>query len=97
MKFQKLLAAYELLIDRETRRLHDAQWRARSLAQSAHIYDTISLVEMNVNENGEDGSTLFTYSCRCGGEFVLLEHEASESIVIQCDTCSLSIIVDCPE
>ena len=96
MKFQKLLSAYQLLSDQETRRVYDAKWRTRWLAQSALIHDTISLTEMNVNKD-EDGSSLFTYGCRCHGEFVLLEHEASGSIVIQCDTCSLSIIVDCPE
>ncbi|XP_028815213.1 dnaJ homolog subfamily C member 24 isoform X2 [Denticeps clupeoides] len=81
--------AWKILSNEETRREYDLQLR-EELKQSWPVDAQVSLEDMNWNSD----SRLYTYNCRCGGDFIIGEEEAEdEDAVVCCDTCSLSIEV----
>ncbi|KAF7707643.1 dnaJ homolog subfamily C member 24 isoform X1 [Silurus meridionalis] len=91
-RFIEVDQAWKILSSEESRREFDLQLRAYELKQSWPLDACITLEDMNWDSENE----CYSYSCRCGGEF-LLEKEDAEgdegAAVVCCDTCSLSIEV----
>ncbi|KAM9471060.1 dnaJ homolog subfamily C member 24 isoform 1-T2 [Clarias gariepinus] len=83
--------AWKILSDEESRRQFDLQLRAQELKQCWPVDACITLEDMNRDSENE----CYSYSCRCGGEFLLENEDAEddEDAVVCCDTCSLSIEV----
>ncbi|XP_051548465.1 dnaJ homolog subfamily C member 24 isoform X2 [Myxocyprinus asiaticus] len=82
--------AWKILSNEESRNKYNLQLRARELKQSWPVDAHITLNDMNWDSDAE----CYTYSCRCGGEFILDKEEMQEAeTVVCCDSCSLSIEV----
>ncbi|XP_051978948.1 dnaJ homolog subfamily C member 24-like isoform X2 [Xyrauchen texanus] len=82
--------AWKILSNEESRNKYNLQLRAHELKQSWPVDDHITLNDMNWDNDAE----CYTYSCRCGGEFILDKEEMQEAeTVVCCDSCSLSIEV----
>ncbi|XP_060784256.1 dnaJ homolog subfamily C member 24 isoform X2 [Neoarius graeffei] len=83
--------AWKILSNEESRREFDLQLRAHELKQRWPVDACVTLEDMNWDSENE----CYSYSCRCGGEFLLEKEDADgdEDAVVCCDTCSLSIEV----
>ncbi len=96
---QLVLEAWRNLSDDETRRKFDASLAVHESA-SAVYWKTVKRRE-DMNKEEGDGNFIWTMQCRCGGEFVLEEEEEEAKddgevrspMILDCDTCSLSILV----
>ncbi|KAA0724505.1 Zinc finger-containing protein 3 [Triplophysa tibetana] len=89
-KFIDVDQAWKILSDERSRKEYDLQLRACELKQSWPVDAHVTLDEMNWNADTE----CYTYSCRCGGEFILDQEDIQEAeTVVCCDSCSLSIEV----
>uniref|UniRef100_A0A8C2G6X9 DnaJ homolog subfamily C member 24-like n=1 Tax=Cyprinus carpio TaxID=7962 RepID=A0A8C2G6X9_CYPCA len=82
--------AWKILSNEESRKEYDLQLRALELKQSWPVDARITLNEMN----WDCDTKCYTYSCRCGGEFILEKDDLQEmETIVCCDSCSLSIEV----
>ncbi|XP_043083146.1 dnaJ homolog subfamily C member 24 [Puntigrus tetrazona] len=82
--------AWKVLSNEESRKEYNLQLRANELKQSWPVDAHITLDNMNWDCDTES----YTYSCRCGGEFILEKDDFREmETVVCCDSCSLSIEV----
>uniref|UniRef100_A0A672PNM9 J domain-containing protein n=1 Tax=Sinocyclocheilus grahami TaxID=75366 RepID=A0A672PNM9_SINGR len=82
--------AWKILSNEESRKEYNLQLRANELKQSWPVDAHITLDDMNWDCDTE----CYTYSCRCGGEFILEKDDLKEmEMVVCCDSCSLSIEV----
>ncbi|KAI1904603.1 hypothetical protein AGOR_G00007320 [Albula goreensis] len=89
-RFIEVDQAWKILSNEETRRAYDLQLRAHKLKQSWPVDAHICLDDMECDEDEH----IYTYSCRCGGQFIIGKEDVEEEeSVICCDTCSLSIEV----
>ncbi|NP_001291094.1 dnaJ homolog subfamily C member 24 [Esox lucius] len=88
-RFIEVDQAWKVLSNQETKRAYDLQLRASELNQSWPVDARVCLDDMTWDEDNE----VYTYSCRCGGEFSTGREEADGAIVC-CDTCSLGIEVN---
>nr|XP_055048180.1 dnaJ homolog subfamily C member 24 isoform X3 [Misgurnus anguillicaudatus] len=89
-KFIDVDQAWKILSDEKSRKEYNLQLRACELKQSWPVDAHVTLDDMNWDTDGE----CYTYSCRCGGEFVLYQEDTQEAeTVVCCDSCSLSIEV----
>uniref|UniRef100_A0A023GBX0 Putative chaperone protein dnaj n=1 Tax=Amblyomma triste TaxID=251400 RepID=A0A023GBX0_AMBTT len=86
-KFVRLNIAWKTLCDEQKRREYDATVQHRSAASNPPISEEVRLSEMSVRADG-----IATWSCRCGGEYVLPETPSQETL-IGCDACSFHILV----
>ncbi|KAM3870030.1 dnaJ homolog subfamily C member 24 [Diretmus argenteus] len=73
-RFLEVDAAWRLLSDHDTRREYDLQRRAKELKQEWPVDSTVILDDMTWDE----GNSVYTYCCRCGGEFTITEEEVEE-------------------
>ncbi|KAF4094336.1 hypothetical protein AMELA_G00014060 [Ameiurus melas] len=90
-RFIEVDQAWKILSNEESKRAFDLQLRAHELKQSWPVDACITLEDMSWDSENE----CYSYSCRCGGEFLLEKEdiEEVEDAVVCCDTCSLSIEV----
>ncbi|XP_041693820.1 dnaJ homolog subfamily C member 24 [Coregonus clupeaformis] len=89
-RFIEVDQAWKVLSNQETKRAYDLQLRASELNQSWPVDARVCLDDMTLDEDNE----VYTYGCRCGGEFSIGREEAEEEeAIVCCDTCSLSIEV----
>lgn len=89
-KFIDVDQAWKILSDEKSRKEYNLQMRACELKQSWPVDAHVTLDDMNWDTDAE----CYTYSCRCGGEFVLYQEDTQEAeTVVCCDSCSLSIEV----
>uniref|UniRef100_A0A3P8YJZ7 DnaJ homolog subfamily C member 24 n=1 Tax=Esox lucius TaxID=8010 RepID=A0A3P8YJZ7_ESOLU len=104
-RFIEVDQAWKVLSNQETKRAYDLQLRGayclspaisqplkaagNELNQSWPVDARVCLDDMTWDEDNE----VYTYSCRCGGEFSTGREEADGAIVC-CDTCSLGIEVN---
>ncbi|KAJ8416236.1 hypothetical protein AAFF_G00382580 [Aldrovandia affinis] len=90
-RFIEVNQAWKILSNEETKRAYDLQRHARELKQMWPLDAHVCLDDMD----WDDGEQVYTYSCRCGGQFLMRKEEADEESesLICCDTCSLSIEV----
>lgn len=83
-------------MNEDSRAKYDTEQRSKEVTDKHIINETISLNEMNKRE-GEGGGD-YGYDCRCGGVYSVAmatarEMSREEEVIVQCDTCSLSIKV----
>ena len=96
-QFQRVSAAYELLLDSDRRQSLDVRQEADSTTKKWVVNESVSLSTMNREEDDEG----WWWECRCGGVYVVRQEELTitekqSSVLIECDTCSLVIeVVDC--
>uniref|UniRef100_A0AAZ3QC97 DnaJ (Hsp40) homolog, subfamily C, member 24 n=1 Tax=Oncorhynchus tshawytscha TaxID=74940 RepID=A0AAZ3QC97_ONCTS len=89
-RFIEVDQAWKVLSNQETKRAYDLQLRASELNQSWPVDAHVCLDDMTWDDDNE----VYTYGCRCGGEFSIGREEAEgEEAIVCCDTCSLSIEV----
>lgn len=94
-QFQKVSAAYELLLDSNQRQNLDTRQEAESVTKKWVVNETVMLSEM-VRE--EDNKGWWWWECRCGGVYIVNEEKLSiveedTDMLVECDTCSLFIEV----
>ncbi|KIJ25773.1 hypothetical protein M422DRAFT_102915, partial [Sphaerobolus stellatus SS14] len=82
--------AYLTLSDPEAKRIYDASLKSRTDVgpRPAQI---VSLDNFEVREcrDGEDGGDIFSYTCRCGGQYRITEQQLERDIhLIGCEACS---------
>ncbi|XP_035223473.1 dnaJ homolog subfamily C member 24-like [Stegodyphus dumicola] len=84
--------AWKVLGDDNLRKMYDAKIKA-SESQFCHpVQEEISITELSWNGDLEQ----FEKYCRCGGQYALHQDDSKSGLVlIDCDNCSLSIVVDC--
>ena len=82
--------------DVEARARYDAELSNTKLSESqlSAIWNTFSLEELTVE------NMIYSVNCRCGGSYIVQEEdiksaqqEGEEEILVECDTCSLSILL----
>nr|XP_054760619.1 dnaJ homolog subfamily C member 24-like [Lytechinus pictus] len=89
LEFQRLDKAWKILSDSNLRHQYDTRQRATQLTNTL-VNDEISLDDMSWNED----DLTYSHQCRCGGEYILSEDDASEgSRLVNCSNCSLCIEV----
>ncbi|XP_059832109.1 dnaJ homolog subfamily C member 24 [Hemitrygon akajei] len=87
-RFIEVDQAWKILGNEETKREYDLQRREVALTQRWPVDAQVPLEDMDWIEADQS----YTYSCRCGGEYILPVEEAEENLfLICCNTCSLSI------
>jgi len=88
--------AWKVLGNQELRAVYDAEQSNSQLEsnQDSAIWHTFSLSELAC-DNG-----MFGVQCRCGGQYQVeaelveeLKQEGEEEVLVDCDTCSLNIIL----
>jgi DnaJ-class molecular chaperone len=86
-----VLQAWKVLGDPEERRRYDARRQQRQ--DQANVWKTVSLGEMSAAAEEEGHLHL---DCRCGGAYLVQAEEVRRlsRLVIECDTCSLSLVVN---
>ena len=92
--FIKINKAWKILGDDNLRETYDARWTERCLAQEFPVQDEVSFSEFSVDEDAETGQNVYTYGCRCGGDYVLMDADVSFLMdLVCCESCSLTIRV----
>ncbi|XP_069595077.1 dnaJ homolog subfamily C member 24 isoform X1 [Ranitomeya imitator] len=86
-KFIEISEAWKMLGNEETRRAYDLQRRDGEMTHSFPVDSRIPLEEMIWNEYEEH----FSFSCRCGGQYIAAEIDLQQTSFINCDSCSLVI------
>ncbi|XP_040184262.1 dnaJ homolog subfamily C member 24 [Rana temporaria] len=88
-KFIEISQAWKILGNEETKREYDLQRRETEMTRSYHVDNQVSLEEME----WEDDMEFYCYTCRCGGKYSLTEEDLEQSLLVNCDSCSLIIEV----
>ncbi|XP_071974686.1 dnaJ homolog subfamily C member 24 isoform X1 [Engystomops pustulosus] len=88
-RFIEISRAWKILGSEEARRAYDLQRRDGALTQSFPVDNQIDLEEMMWHEDEE----YYSYSCRCGGQYIAGESDLEQTSLVNCDTCSLIIEV----
>ncbi|KAM4618779.1 dnaJ homolog subfamily C member 24 isoform 1-T2 [Polymixia lowei] len=73
-RFLEVDAAWRILRDHNSRREYDLQRRAKELKQVWPVDSTVCLEDMTFDPD----NSVYTYPCRCGGEFAITEEEVEE-------------------
>lgn len=90
--FLMIQKAWTILRDPESRRQYDAELSLQDHNETL-LYDSISISDMDYNS----GENVYTYSCRCGGTYLLEKydrHMMPSQVIIGCDECSFSIQIN---
>ncbi|CAG8550134.1 10838_t:CDS:2 [Paraglomus brasilianum] len=87
----KIVEAWQTLKNPEKRKAYDALITASEYAENQEIINAeVDLDEMNFNEE----SSTYSTGCRCGGSYIISEHDMEEGKdVVGCVNCSLKIKV----
>ncbi|XP_078271007.1 dnaJ homolog subfamily C member 24 [Rhinoraja longicauda] len=87
-RFIEVDQAWKILGNEETKREYDLQRREVAMTQKWPVDAQVLLEDMSWIEADQN----YTYSCRCGGDYILPVEEAEENMfLVCCNTCSLSI------
>lgn len=87
-RFIEVDQAWKILGNEETKREYDLQRREVAMTQKWPVDAQVLLEDMSWIEADQS----YTYSCRCGGDYILPVEEAEENMfLVCCNTCSLSI------
>lgn len=88
-KFILIQEAWSVLRDPERRKQYDAMLTCQEHSEVL-LYDTVLLADMTLVAS----EGVYTYSCRCGGTYILENCKSFKSnVYIACDECSFSIQV----
>lgn len=84
-KFNDINTAYNILVNKETRMKYDTSNHSKSERAN---YDTVSISAMsNIGD-------AYTHPCRCGNQYSVTLSELADGLnLIECDSCSLCILV----
>ena len=94
--FIEVNKAWKVLSNEHLRAIYDAEQSNCKLesCQDSAIWNTFNLTELS------DETGLFSVTCRCGGMYQVgvedvdqLRMEGEKEVLVDCDTCSLSILV----
>mmetsp|Transcript_12793 Transcript_12793/g.22755 ORF Transcript_12793/g.22755 Transcript_12793/m.22755 type:complete len:133 (-) Transcript_12793:423-821(-) len=88
--FLKIQEAWSVLKDDEKRREYDLNLNKLQ----PKVYEELQLNELTVEE--EDGTQVYLYTCRCGGEYAVREEDLrflDGELLIPCNNCSFHIVV----
>eukprot|EP00128_Syssomonas_multiformis_P017066 Colp12_sorted_trinity150504_noHs@7700 len=89
-EFKEIQEAYDVLKDQAKRSEYDAEVEKRKYRQEFPVSEEVLLDDMNFDEETE----LFSWPCRCSGEYVVLEEDLTETEnIVCCSDCSLAIRV----
>eukprot|EP00898_Chlorokybus_atmophyticus_P000729 jgi/Chlat1/1657/Chrsp127S01901 len=95
-RFHQIQEAWEVLRDARKRAEYDSRLQfAQGRLEAIPVNEEIDLSAMATATNHE-GQSEYTYPCRCGGEYILLEGDVPDvaaAAVLQCESCSLYIRV----
>jgi DnaJ-class molecular chaperone len=83
-----LQLAYDTLRDPERRAAHDVQLQAEEQRKHVHPWDVVALADMDVIDI--TGSSIHTFTCRCGEDFHLTAAEAAGQkgrVLLDCESC----------
>ncbi|XP_073514190.1 dnaJ homolog subfamily C member 24 isoform X2 [Phyllobates terribilis] len=86
-KFIEISQAWKILGNEERKRAYDLQRRDGEMTHSFPVDNQIHLEEMIWNDDKEH----FSFSCRCGGQYIAVESDLEQTSFINCDSCSLVI------
>lgn len=98
-KFVKINKAWNILNDPKLRKEYDIRWKQRCLAQDWPIQEEVNFSAFELDGHAGNGpctedSNMYTYHCRCGGEFSLTKTDVTLKFdIICCNTCSLAVKV----
>lgn len=88
-KFLLIDKAYKTLKDSQSRKDYDSTLLAANFQDRPLIYAEFEKKDIVLNEEGT-----WTFSCRCGEQFVIEQEHLSESeCVIECTECSNCILI----
>ncbi|CAM1304652.1 dnaJ3 (predicted) [Pycnogonum litorale] len=87
-EFISISKAYKTLIDEGLRKTYDAEIHGSSNGD-AFVNEVVPITYFQRNE-GED---VYTYDCRCGGEYSLDLPQDGSDVIVPCSTCTLVIKV----
>ncbi|XP_038061624.1 dnaJ homolog subfamily C member 24-like [Patiria miniata] len=86
-RFHLVDTAWRTLSDDASRREYDARQK-ENMRKPLPLNEKVHLDDMDWQEDEE----MYTYSCRCGGEYVMTDSDIEQNIlIISCNTCTLSI------
>ena len=89
-KFVQIDKAWKILGDAVSRKMYDAKWKQRNMAQEWPIQEDVHIDEFEEEENGQ----WYRIECRCSGKFVLQKLDVDIKVdFCLCDSCSLCIRV----
>ena len=97
--FINVSKAWKVLGNDELRAVYDAKQSNCQLesCQDSAIWNTFGLEDLH----SEDG--VFSVTCRCGGQYQVemeeveqLKEEEEQEVLVDCDTCSLNILLLLP-
>uniref|UniRef100_A0A8C5QL68 DnaJ heat shock protein family (Hsp40) member C24 n=1 Tax=Leptobrachium leishanense TaxID=445787 RepID=A0A8C5QL68_9ANUR len=86
-RFIELSQAWKILGNEETKKDYDVQRRECELNGTGPVDTQIQLEEMSWNAEEE----LYSFACRCGGRYILYENDGDQTLLVNCDSCSLII------
>lgn len=111
--FVEINKAWNTLKDPIQRKLYDAELLSTRFQTHSNIFERLKLADLNVeyiaasaaavdDESDAAGRTkLYTYDCRCGGQYVVDESVDNEiidgsndEVIVECSECSLVIILN---
>ena len=89
-KFVKIDKAWKILGDMESRKMYDAKWKQREMAQEWPIQEDVHIEEF---EEEEEEQCYWT-ECRCSGQYILRQLDVDIKVNFAlCNSCSLCIRV----
>jgi len=101
-KYLLVQEAWGVLGDAAARGAYDRRCALRALREDVHINESVALGEMDAAHDVQgSGQAGFTWPCRCGGSYALLEEDAARfgrggEVAVPCASCSLHIRVLLP-
>ena len=99
--FVKINKAWKILGDSKLREQFDLRWNERCLANSWPIQENVGisdfiLLQSDTGEQteGNEDFDMYSYNCRCGGQFLLSSTDIQLKFdIVCCDSCSLAMQV----
>ncbi|RHZ76018.1 hypothetical protein Glove_208g49 [Diversispora epigaea] len=87
-KINKILEAWHVLRDPESRKIYDNNLRAEKIKQDGIFNAEVDLDDMEYNEDMKS----YSVSCRCDGLYIISEDDLDQGAsIIGCMNCSLKI------
>ncbi|XP_053305301.1 dnaJ homolog subfamily C member 24 [Spea bombifrons] len=84
-RFIDINQAWKILGNEETKKEYDVLLRESELTQMWPVDAQIHLEEMSWSIDEEN----YSFPCRCGGRYILAESDLDQTILVNCDSCSL--------
>ncbi|XP_058016821.1 dnaJ homolog subfamily C member 24 [Ahaetulla prasina] len=86
-RFIEIDRAWKILGNEEKKKEYDLQRREYELEQGCPVDTQVSLEDMTWNHSDH----CYSFTCRCGGKYIVSKNEVEDVSLVNCDTCSLVI------